>query len=96
MSSQDLLTSSRLPYAATITATTTAAAVGSSLQTLVEVLIQADPNNSNDVLLGNATTQCWRLEAGDTISWPIRNPALIYAKTESGTAVVNLVGRGGD
>lgn len=96
MASQDLLTSSRIPYAATITATVTAASVGSPLQTLVELIIQADPNNTVDVLLGNATTQCWRLQAGDTISWPIKNPALIYARTESATAVVNVVGRGGD
>lgn len=96
MADQDLLASSRLPYAATITATTVAAPIGSALLTLIEIIIQADPDNSVDVLIGNATTQCWKLQPGDTVTWPIKNPALIYAKTASSTAVVNLIGRGGD
>lgn len=93
---EELLATSRKPYAVTITATTTAAPIGSSTEDLVEVMIQADPDNGSvDVLIGSPTVQCWKLEPGDVVNWPIRNPALIYAKTASGTAVVNLIGRGG-
>lgn len=92
----DLTRTSRDPYAVTLTATTTAAPIGASTQNLIEVLIQAHPDNTVDVLIGSPTVQCWVLEPGDVVNWPIRNPSLIYAKTASSTAVVNLIGRGGD
>lgn len=91
-----LIATSRDPYAATITATTTAVPVGSSLKDLTELMIQADPDNTVDVLIGSSTVQCWKLEPGDVLNCPIRNPALIYAKTGSSTAVVNVLGRGGE
>lgn len=86
---------SREPYCAQASLTTSAAALGSSTQDLTELLIQADPENAVPVLIGSATTQAYKLMPGDVINFPIRNPALIYGKTASSTATVNLLGRKG-
>ena len=82
-------------YCAQASLTTSATALGSSLQVLTELLIQADPDNAVDVLIGSATTQAYKLKPGDVMNFPIKNPALIYGKTGSSTATVNLLGRKG-
>ncbi len=86
---------SREPYCAQASLTTSAAALGSSLQDLTELLIQADPANEVPALIGSPSVQAFKLMPGDVINFPIRNPALIYGKTASGTATVNLLGRKG-
>ena len=88
-------TSERL-YFVTGSLTTTAAALGSNLQSLTELVIQADPGNTVDILIGDASTQGWKLIAGAEFSCPIRNPGLIYGKTASGTATYSLFGRFGN
>lgn len=52
---------SREPYCAQASLTTSAAALGSPLQDLTELLIQADPENAVPVLIGSATTQAYKL-----------------------------------
>lgn len=88
-------TSERI-YFVTGTLTTTAAALGVSTASLTELVIQADPDNTVDILIGDATTQGWKLIAGAEFSCPIRNPALIHGKTGSGTATYSLFGRFGN
>jgi hypothetical protein len=92
----ELISNSSTPYAATASLnSSTATALGASTQNLTELIIQADPRNTDSILIGTASVQCWVLEAGDWMSWPIRNPALIYGKSVSGTQAANIVGRSG-
>ena len=88
-------TSSKI-YFRTGSLTTVAAALGSASVDLVEMIIQADPDNSADILLGDATSQGWRLEPGDVQPFPVSNPALIYGKASTGTATYALFGRYGE
>lgn len=83
-------------YFVTGTLTTTAAALGSSTKDLTELVIQADPDNSVDILLGSASAQGWKLEPGDQFNLPIRNPGLLWGRTASGTAVYSMFGRYGN
>jgi len=87
------LTGSNILYAGTKTDVgTTAAAIGGS-QKCNEVLVQADPDNSVDVFIGNSTIQPLRLKPGVSATIPVNNVSLIYAKTTSGTATVNWLAR---
>ena len=88
-------TSGRL-YFVTGTLTTAAAALGSSLADLTELVIQADPNNTADILLGDASSQGWRLIPGAEFACPVRNPALLFGKASTGTVTYSLFGRFGD
>lgn len=82
-------------YCVQASLTSSAAALGSSLQNLTELLIQADPDNTVDALIGSSTAQAYKLRPGEVLNFPIKNPALLYGKTASGTATVNLLGRKG-
>lgn len=88
--------SNRAVYFVTGTLTTVAIPLGSSLQDLTELVIQADPDNTVNIVLGDATTQGWKLIPGEWFNIPIRNPALIYGKTTAGSATYSLFGRKGD
>ena len=63
-------------------------------QTGSEFLIQADPANSNNVLLGATSgTQPIVLGPGASVPMPIVNLNLLYASTNTGTATLNWIGR---
>lgn len=79
-------------YGGTLAATTTAAAVGSD-QRISEILVQNDPNNGVDILVGGSATQPIRLQPGQTLVLPVGNVNVVYAKTVSGTGTVNWLGR---
>lgn len=78
--------------AGTLAATTTAQALGSSTSAS-EVLVQNDPNNGSDILVGSSAAQPLRLQPGQTLAIPAANVNLLWVKTASGTATVNWIAR---
>ncbi|MBC7107664.1 MAG: hypothetical protein H5T41_02570 [Methanomassiliicoccales archaeon] len=78
--------------AGTKSCTTSASQVAAD-QACVEVLCQADPDNTSDVLIGSATTQPVKLRPGQNIVIPCSNVNLLYAKSSAGTAVLNWLSR---
>ena len=74
------------------TVTDTAAAIGAS-QAISEIVIQADPDNSEVIFVGNSTSQPVKLQPGASFDVPAGNIDLIFAKTTSGTATLNWIGR---
>lgn len=83
---------SNVLLAGTKALTTTAVAISGS-QYATEVVVQADPDNTVGVLIGNADSQPYQLAAGDSVKLRISNVALIYAKGVSGTPSVNWLAR---
>lgn len=77
--------------AGTLSATTTPAAIGSGA--IQKVLIQSDPDNTVDILCGNASTQPIQLSPGDGFSMDVTNLNLVSCKTVSGTGTVGYVAR---
>ncbi len=81
------LSSGDSPKAGQLSATTTAAALGS--QACLAVLVQADPANTQNVLLGDSSNQYLVLQAGKSLVVPCSNVAQVYARSVSGTQTVN-------
>jgi hypothetical protein len=79
-------------YAGTLAVTNAAAALAAS-QPCTEVLCQADPANTNNILIGNVGTQPILLYPGVCIAIPVANIALLYAKTSGGAANLNYLAR---
>ena len=75
----------------TLVATTTAAPLSTTTNAIQDVLIQNDPVNTVNVLVGNATIQNIKLVPGASASIEIDNVTKIFVKTESGTATVNYM-----
>ena len=71
----------------------TAAAVLAPSQTCSEVLVQADPGNTKDIRVGNATSQSIVLQAGQSESLQVNNVNLIYVAAVSGSQKVNYHAR---
>lgn len=96
MSSTTILENSSNVYAyrATLNAST-AVPLGESTADLTELMLQADLDNTEIVKVGSAGVQCYQLEPGDVLNAPVRNPALLYGISVSGTQYVNLIGRFG-
>lgn len=80
-------------YAQT-TSRTGAAAISNS-QPCVEVLVQADPDNTVDLFVGNDSTQPIQLKPGAGISITVDNVSKIFARSADGTtsAVINWIAR---
>lgn len=93
---EQLFSISSTIYCASSSLTTAAVAIGSPVQNLTELVIQAHPDNTANVLIGSSTTQAYVLQPGGEFNCPIRNPSLIYAKMASGTGTLNLIGRSGE
>lgn len=74
-----------------ITLTTTAVGIGGG--NVIAVVLQADPDNTTDILVGTQSSQVIQLAKGDSLS--IMNVSLgeIYAKAVSGTPVLNWLAR---
>lgn len=69
---------------------TVAAALNSGTSLAVtEVIVQADPDNTDSVFIGNATSQSIELLPGAVYAMPISNVNKLYAKAKSGTQTVN-------
>lgn len=73
--------------------TTTAGAVSTTTNNIREALIQADPSNTTNVLIGNSTDQEVVLTPGQSITIPIISLSLVYVKMSSGTGIVNWIAR---
>ena len=68
--------------------TTTAAAITSSEECLW-VMVQAHPNNTANILIGNSAGQTWVMVPGAVTVIPVDNVAKIIAKSEAGTQILN-------
>lgn len=73
--------------------TTTASQVSTTSANIREALIQSDPANSGNLLVGDATTQAIALTAGQSVTIPIISLSLIYVKMSTGTGTVNWIAR---
>ena len=66
----------------------TSAAITTS-QACLWVMLQAHPDNTARILIGNSAEQTWILDAGDSVIIPIDDVAKIIAKSAAGTQVLN-------
>jgi hypothetical protein len=80
-------------YAGTLVATSSAAPLAVA-QAIVEVLVQSDPENTVDLLVGSEGAQPIQLRPGDALTLPVADLATIYVKTSSGSATANYLARG--
>lgn len=58
-----------------------------------EVIVQSDPANTTNLLVGNSTAQKVVLTPGQSINIPVISLSLIFVKMVSGTGTVNWLGR---
>lgn len=79
-------------YAGTLVTSTVAAALAAS-QAVREVIVQNDPDSAVDILVGSATAQPIQLKPGWSLTILVANLATVYAKSVSGTPVLNYLGR---
>lgn len=76
------------PTAGQLAAGTGAAVLGANTP-CKGVVLQSDPTNTPDILIGTSSNQFIRLLPGQTMYLPVSNVNLIYAKTSSTTGSVN-------
>lgn len=72
---------------------TTAGAISTTSNNIREALIQSDPSNTTNMLIGNSTAQEVVLTPGQSITIPIISLSLVYVKMASGTGIVNWIAR---
>lgn len=73
--------------------TTTAAQMSSNVTK--EVVVQADPTNTANIMIGNSAANCtFALLPGSAISLPVTNTNLVFHRAASGTQKVNFLWRG--
>lgn len=75
----------------TMTATTSGLVVTLIPAACKELFIQADPDNTADIFIGNASVQPIQLNPGQSISFEMNNPPIIYAKSASGAQLINYL-----
>lgn len=73
------------------TSVTTSAAILAADTEISNVIIQAHPDNSDYILVGNATGQYVIVYPAQSISIDIGNLNLIYLKANTGTQTVNYI-----
>lgn len=75
---------------------TVAAAISATSQPCAEVMVQADPDNSVALFVGNATSQSTQLAAGQAATIPVDNPTKVYARSADGVTAArfNYLARG--
>ena len=66
----------------------TAAAIATS-QSCLWVMLQAHPDNTDNILIGNSASQTWVMPPGAVVVIPVDDVAKIIAKSASGTQVLN-------
>lgn len=71
----------------TLTLSTSAAALADIK--CVAVILKSDPDNTDDILIGDVGAQTLQLTPGQSFSFDIRNTIKIWAKAVSGTPVLN-------
>ena len=85
--------SGRLYSGETTGITTTAVAISTTSNNIREALIQSDPANTTNVLVGNSTSQEVALTPGQSITIPIVSLSLVFVKMASGTGTLNWLAR---
>ena len=73
--------------------TTTAVQVSTTANNIREALIQSDPANTTNILIGNADAQEVALTPGQSVTIPIISLSLVYVKMASGTGTANYLAR---
>ena len=73
--------------------TTTPVVLATGQPACREVLVQSDPANTTNVLIGNSTAQYVNLTPGQSLSIPILGLDQIYVAMASGTGVINWLAR---
>lgn len=86
-------TSGRLVAGETTGIGVTAIPISTSTINIREVLIQSDPTNTTNMLIGSATAQEVVLTPGQAITIPIISLSLVYVKMASSTGTVNWLAR---
>lgn len=72
---------------------TTSAEVLAATDEVNECLIQNDPDNTVDILIGDSSSQVIQLQPGQSIVIPIQDPNTIWLKSVSGTPTANFLCR---
>jgi len=80
-------------FAGTLTTSTTATVLAAS-QPVFEVLVQSDPDNTVDILVGTRQAQVIQLKPGQALTIPTSNLDRVYATAASSTPVLNYIARG--
>ena len=73
--------------------TTSAVAISTTSSNIREALIQSDPSNTTNVLVGSADAQEVVLTPGQSITIPIMSLSRVFVKMASGTGIVNWLAR---
>lgn len=87
--------SKALPAAGVVTSTVTKEHLPEfeSYRAIRELLLQAHPDNTENILVGNVDVQSIVLIPGDSFVIPIENPAQVYHKSSSGSQTLGFLGR---
>lgn len=88
---QTVSTSSRMD-GFTLGATETATALPN--QSCVEVIVQADPANTDNIRVGGATGQGFKLLPGAALAFPVTNCNQVYVRSDKGSQTVHGIWRG--
>jgi hypothetical protein len=86
-------TSGRLYSGEKTGVTVTAEAVSTTTNNIREAIIQSDPSNTTNVLVGNADAQEIVLTPGQSINIPIISLSLVFVKMASSTGTINWLAR---
>jgi hypothetical protein len=73
------------------TTNVTGSAAALPSQACSQAILQADPGNTANVLIGDSSNQYLVLQAGKAIAVPTSNVNLIYARSVSGTQTINIL-----
>lgn len=65
--------------------------VSSDTQVIREVVVQADPDNTENLFIGNSTTRSIQLNPGAAITLPVRDLSKLYVSSAGGAAVANFL-----
>lgn len=77
--------------AGTVVTSGVATPLTAASRTVEQVLVQSDPANSDDILLGSSTSQPIVLQPGASISVPVSRTEQLYHKASSGTPTLNYL-----
>lgn len=62
-------------------------------QACSEVLIQADPDNTENIRVGGAVNQSFKLLPGAVMGFPVKNMSSLYVRSDGGTQAIHGIWR---
>jgi hypothetical protein len=80
-----------IPVSGTLTGIGATAVALAVSQFCISIGLQADPDNLNDVFIGDADNQNMQLSAGASISIEVADPSTLFVRAPTGTQVVNFL-----